>query len=55
MMGIVDMAIQSVVCLKSDFHRNSDFQIFQKLHPLLVQAKTNSSQKYASLSKIIWC
>jgi hypothetical protein len=30
MMDIVDMALHPVVCLKSDFHRNSDFPNSQK-------------------------
>jgi hypothetical protein len=36
---IVDMAIHAFVCQKSDFHRNSDFQNFQKLDPLQITAK----------------
>jgi hypothetical protein len=38
-MGIVDMTIHRVVCQKSDFHGNSDFQNSQKLDPLQISAK----------------
>jgi hypothetical protein len=38
-MDIVDMAIQPVVCRKSDFLGNSDFQNSQKLDPLQIPAK----------------
>jgi hypothetical protein len=34
---IVDLAIRGVVCQKSDFHGNSDFQNYQKLDPLQIQ------------------
>jgi hypothetical protein len=34
----VDMASHTVVCQKSYFHRNSDFQNSQKLDPSLIQA-----------------
>jgi hypothetical protein len=33
-MDIIDLAIHQVVCQKSDFHGNSDFQNSQKLDPL---------------------
>jgi hypothetical protein len=36
---IVDMAVHPVVCQKSDFHGNSDFQNSQKLEPQQVPAK----------------
>jgi hypothetical protein len=39
MMDIVDVAILLVVCQKSDFHGNSDFQNSQKLYPLQIAAK----------------
>jgi hypothetical protein len=51
-MDIVDMAI--VVCQKSDFHRNSDFQNYQKLNPLQIPEK-KFLPKYARLSRIFWC
>jgi hypothetical protein len=38
-MEIVDMAIHPVVCQKSDFHRNSDFQNLKKLELLQIPAK----------------
>ncbi len=38
-MDIVDMAIHQVVCQKSDFHGNSDFQNSQKLGLLQKTAK----------------
>jgi hypothetical protein len=38
MMDILDI-VHSDVCRKSDFHRNSDFQNFQKLDPLQISAK----------------
>jgi hypothetical protein len=38
-MDMVDMAIHRVVCQKSDFHGNSDFQNSQKIDPLQVTAK----------------
>jgi hypothetical protein len=50
-MDIADLAIRLVVCQKSDFHGNRDFQNFQKLDPLQTAAKKFWS-KYASLSKI---
>jgi hypothetical protein len=37
-MEIVDTAIHPVVCQKSDFHGNSDFQNSQMLDPLQIQA-----------------
>jgi hypothetical protein len=37
-MDIVDMTIHPVVCQKSDFHGNSDFQNCQKLDPLQIPA-----------------
>jgi hypothetical protein len=52
-MDIVDMAILQVVCQKSDFHGNSDFQNSQKLDPLQIPIK-NFSPKNANLSKIFW-
>ena len=39
MMDIVDMEILPVACQKSDFHRNSDFQNYQKLDHLQIPAK----------------
>jgi hypothetical protein len=39
MMDIVNMAICSVVCQKSDFYGNNDFQNLQKLDPLQIPAK----------------
>jgi hypothetical protein len=53
-MDIVDMAIPRVVCQKSDFNRNSDFQNFQKPDPLQITAK-KLSQKNDNFSKIFWC
>ncbi len=47
-MDIVEMAIYQVVCQKSDFHGNSDFQNSQKLHPLQITAK-KFGPKHASL------
>jgi hypothetical protein len=42
-MDIVGMAIHRVVCQKSDFHGNSDFQNSQKLDHLQLTTK-NSDQ-----------
>jgi hypothetical protein len=53
-MDIADMAIHRLVCQKSDFHGNSDFQNTPKLDPLQIIAK-KFKPKYASLSKIFWC
>jgi hypothetical protein len=53
-MDLVDLAIHSVVCQKSDFHGNSDIQNSQKLDPLEIRAETFQAE-YASLSKIFWC
>ncbi len=44
---IVDMAIHKVVCQKSDFLRNSDFQNSQKLDPLQITAKKSSQTMLA--------
>jgi hypothetical protein len=38
-MDIVEIAIRQVVCQKSDFPGNSDFQNSQKLDPLQITAK----------------
>jgi hypothetical protein len=38
------MAIHQVVCQKSDFHGNCDFQNSQKLDPLQITAKKISGQ-----------
>ena len=43
-MYIVDMAIHQVVCQKSDFHGNRDFQNFQNLDPLLITAKKSQAK-----------
>jgi hypothetical protein len=51
---IVNMAIQPIVCQKSEFHINSDFRNSQKLDLLQIPAK-NFCPKYGSLSKIFWC
>jgi hypothetical protein len=53
-MDIADMAIHRVVCQKSDYHGNSDFQNSQKLDPSQLTEK-NFSPKYTCLSKIFWC
>jgi hypothetical protein len=52
-MDIVYVAIHLVVCQKSDFHGNSDFQNSPK-KAIQIPAK-KFSPKYASLSKKIWC
>jgi hypothetical protein len=49
-MDIADMAIHPVVCQKSDFHGNSDFQSSQKLDPLKMQAK-NSGQNMLAFQR----
>jgi hypothetical protein len=38
-MDIVDMAIHPVVCQKSDFHGNRDFENSQKQDPFQITAK----------------
>jgi hypothetical protein len=43
-LNIVDLAIQGVVCQKSDFHGNSDILNSQKLDPLEKAAKKISGQ-----------
>jgi hypothetical protein len=45
-MNIVDLAIQQVICQKSDFHGNSDFQNSQKLDPLQIPAKKIHAKIY---------
>jgi hypothetical protein len=40
-MEIVDMESHRVVCQKSGFHGNSDFQNSQKVYPLQIIAKKN--------------
>jgi hypothetical protein len=53
-MDIVDMTIHPVVCQKSDFYRNSDFQKSQQLDPFQILAK-KFRPEYASLPKMFWC
>jgi hypothetical protein len=48
-MDIVNMAIRQVVCQKSDFHGNSDFQNSHKLDPIQITAK-KSDQRL-----VCWC
>jgi hypothetical protein len=38
-LDIADLAIDGVVCQKSNFHGNSDMQNSQKLDPLKITAK----------------
>jgi hypothetical protein len=45
-MDIVDMAINRVVCQKSDFHGNSDFQNSQRLDPY-----TNTNKKMLAFQR----
>jgi hypothetical protein len=53
-MDVVDMAIHPVVCQKSDFHRNSDFQNSKKLDTLQITAE-KLRLEYGNLSKTFWC
>jgi hypothetical protein len=46
-MDIVDMAINQAVCQKSDFHRNSNLQNYQKLDPLQIPAKKSDQNTLA--------
>jgi hypothetical protein len=46
-MDIVGMAIHQVVCQKSDFHGNSDFQNSRKLDPLQKTAKKSGQNMLA--------
>jgi hypothetical protein len=48
-MDNVDMAIHPVVCQKSDFHRNGDYQNSEKLDPLQIPATKISSQNMSKL------
>jgi hypothetical protein len=50
-MDIVDMAIHSVVCQKSYFHRSSDFKNSQKLDSLQILAEKLSGQNLLALQK----
>jgi hypothetical protein len=50
-MDIIDMAIHRVVCQKSDFHGNSDFQNSQKLDPLLNKSKKISGQNMLAFQR----
>jgi hypothetical protein len=47
-MNIIDVAIHLIVCQKPDFHRNIEFQSFQKLDLLQISEKKFEA-KYASL------
>jgi hypothetical protein len=47
----IDMAIHPVVCQKSDFHRNSDFQKSQKLDPLQIPPKKNSGENMVAFQR----
>jgi hypothetical protein len=50
------MANHPVVCQKSDFYGNSDFQNSEKLFVgLQIPAKKIFRTKYARLLKIFWC
>jgi hypothetical protein len=47
------MAIQPVICQKSDFHGIVDFKNSQKLEPLQIPAKEISRQKCQPLKNIL--
>jgi hypothetical protein len=50
-MDIVDMAIHQIVCQKSDFHGNSDFQNSQKLDHIQITAKKYSKQNMLAFQR----
>jgi hypothetical protein len=60
-MDIVDMAIHLVVCQKSDFHGNSDFQNSQKLYPFQITRKKFQAKMCLPFKDILlqeidpWC
>jgi hypothetical protein len=50
-MDSVDMAIHRVVCQKSDYHGNSDFQNSQKWDTLQIKAKKISGQNVLAFQR----
>jgi hypothetical protein len=53
-MDIVDMAIHSIVCQKSDCHGNGDFKNSQKLDSTKTSQKIFRSKYVKKISKTFW-